>query len=134
MNRQRSQRGATIAEAAVTVLALFTLILGAADFGRAFNIHQNLTDAAREGARYAVAPDPSTEALPTTAQIQAYVAPFLSSCSVNGTVSVTSTAHVVNSITTNYTKVTVTSPYTFFFLPFGTVNISSNSEMRNETN
>jgi Flp pilus assembly protein TadG len=134
MNRKHSQLGATIAEAAITVVALFTLILGAVDFGRAFSIYENLTDAAREGARFAVAPDPASEILPSGSQVQSYVAPFLAADNVSGTVTVTSTSHVINSVTTTYTQVTVQAPYKFLFFPFGTVNISSSSEMRNETN
>lgn len=134
MKRKQSQRGATIAEAAVTVVTLFTLILGVVDFGRAFSIYEDLTNAAREGARYAVAPDPASEILPSSAQVQSYVSPFLTANNVSGTVTVSSTSHVINGVTTTYTRVTVQAPYKFLFFPFGTVNISSNSEMRNETN
>jgi Flp pilus assembly protein TadG len=134
MKRTKLQRGAALAEAAVTSVALFTLIMGAVEFGRAYNIYQNITNAAREGARYAVAPDPTTGALPSTTEIQNYVAPFLSSSSVSGTVSVAATSHSVNGVTTSYTQVTVSAPYNFFFFPFGTINMSANSEMRNETN
>jgi len=134
MKRKQAQRGATIAEAAVTALTLFTLILGVIDLGRAYSMYQNLTDAAREGARYAVAPDPTTETLPSASEVQSHVSPFLTSLNVTGTVNVTSTSHVINGVTTAYTKVTVTAPYQFLFFSFGTVNITSNSEMRNETN
>jgi hypothetical protein len=53
---------------------------------------------------------------------------------ISGTVDVSTTSHVINGVTTSYTKVTVTVPYKFLFFAFGTVNITSNSEMRNETN
>jgi hypothetical protein len=66
--------------------------------------------------------------------VQTYVTPFLTANNVNGTVTVGSTSHVINGVTTTYTLVTVKAPYKFLFFPFGTVNISSNSEMRNETN
>jgi Flp pilus assembly protein TadG len=132
--RKRAQKGATIAEAAVTAVTLFTLILGVVDFGRAYSIHQSLTNAAREGARYAVAPDATTEALPSPSEVQAHVAPFLSSANITGTVAVDSTSHVINGVTTTYTKVTITAPYEFLFFSRASVNIVSNSEMRNETN
>lgn len=131
---KRAQRGAAIAEAAVSAVALFMLILGTVAFGRAFSIYQSLTNAAREGARFAVAPDPVTEALPSVADVQSHVTPFLKSNNINGTVDVAATSHVINGVTTTYTKVTVTAPYNFLAFPFGTVNIQSNSEMRNETN
>jgi Flp pilus assembly protein TadG len=132
--RRRHERGATIAEAAVTALTLFTLILGVIDLGRAYSMYQNLTNAAREGARFAVAPDPTTQVLPSPSEVQSYVTPLLTSLNVSGTVSVTTTSHVINGITTTYTKVTITVPYQLLFFSFGTVNITSNSEMRNETN
>jgi len=131
---KRAERGATIVEAAITVVALFTLILGTVDFGRAFSIFQSLTNAAREGARFAVAPDRVTETLPSVAEVQSHVTPFLSSNSIKGTVDVAATSHVINGVPTTYTQVTVTAPYKFLFFPFGTVNIKSNSAMRNETN
>jgi Flp pilus assembly protein TadG len=134
MRRRHAQGGATIAEAAVTALTLFTLILGVIDLGRAYSMYQNLTDASREGARFAVAPDPTTETLPSASEVQSHVSPFLTSLNVTGTVDVSSTTHVINGVTTTYTKVTVTAPYQFLFSSFGTVNITSQSEMRNETN
>jgi len=135
MKRTRnSQRGATLAEAAVTAVTLFTLILGVIDLGRAYSIHQNVTNAAREGARFAVAPDPATEILPSTSEVQTKVTDFLTSLNITGTVTVDATTHVINGVTTTYTKVTVTSPYNFLFFSFGTINITANSEMRNETN
>lgn len=131
---KRNQRGATLAEAAITSLTLFTLVLGVIDFGRAYSMFQNLTDAAREGARYAVAPDPTTETLPSSSEVQSHVAPYLSSMNVSGAVTMTSTAHTINGVSNTYTKVTVTAPYRFLFFSLGTVNITSNAEMRNETN
>jgi len=134
MKRKLAQGGATITEAALTAVTLFTLILGVVDFGRAYSMYQNVTDAAREGARFAVAPDPTTEILPSASEVQSHVTPYLTSLNISGTVAVASTSHVINGVTTTYTKVTVTAPYKFLFFSFGTVNITSNSEMRNETN
>src|SRR5262249_47549641 len=90
---KKAERGATIAEAAVTALTLFTLILGVIDFGRAYSIYQNVTNAAREGARFAVAPDPTTLVLPTATEVQSHVTPFLTSGNISGTVDVSSTTH-----------------------------------------
>ncbi len=135
MTRRRSQLGAGLAEAAITSVVLFTLVMGVVEFGRAYNMFQNLTNAAREGARYAVAPDPTTETLPSTSAVQSKVQSFLTSDMISGgTVTVTTTTHTINGVTTTYTNVTASAPYSFFFFPFGSVTISSNSEMRNETN
>jgi Flp pilus assembly protein TadG len=148
MTRQ-TQRGATLAEAAITVVALFFLIMGIVEFGRAYSIYQSITNAAREGARFAVAPDPATGALPSAGDIETRVAVFLQAASLKGPfadcgasgrdpklpcVQVDATARSVNAVDLNYTKVTVVAPYTFFMFPYGTVNITAYSEMRNETN
>ena len=48
-------RGAEIAEAAIVLPLMFTLLLGIYWFGRAYNIYSTITHAAREGARAATA-------------------------------------------------------------------------------
>src|SRR5882724_5911249 len=53
-------RGAEIAEAAIVLPLMFTLLLGIYWFGRAYNIYTTITHAAREGARAASAPTCAT--------------------------------------------------------------------------
>jgi Flp pilus assembly protein TadG len=132
--RKRSQLGATLVEAAITALTLFTLVMGVAEFGRAYSIRQTLTNAAREGARYAVAPDATTGVLPSPSDVTAFATPLLGSNSVKGAVSVATTTHTVNGVSLTYTQVTASAPYRFFFFPFGAVTMTATSEMRNETN
>jgi Flp pilus assembly protein TadG len=52
----RETSGAEIAEAAVVLPVLFTILLGVFFFGRAYNIYGTITQAAMQGARAAVAP------------------------------------------------------------------------------
>ena len=135
MKRIRQQRGAVLAETAMTVLALFTLIFGIIEFGRAYSIYQDITDAAREGARYAVAPDPTTGVLPSTADVQAHVNPFLTADAIkNGKITLTTVTHTVESVSYSYTQVNIAAPYTFLFIPFGSVTMNAHAEMRDETN
>ncbi len=135
MKRHRQQRGAVLAETAVTVVALFTLIMGIVEFGRAYSIYQDITDAAREGARYAIAPDPTTGVLPSTGDVQAHVAPFLTSGTIKGgKVTMAAVTHTVAGVDYSYTQVNISAPYTFFFLPFASVTMNAHAEMRNETN
>lgn len=135
------ERGGTLVEAAITLTLLFLFILGILEFGRAFDIYQILTNGAREGARFAVAPCSATGttctpgALPTVSEIQGQVNNFLASGNVKGaTVEVTQTTTTVNNVTLAYTQVTVRAPYTFVFFPFGTKIMQAISTMRNETN
>ena len=50
----RGRKGQALAEFALILPVLFLLIAGIIEFGRAWNIKQAVTDAAREGARYTV--------------------------------------------------------------------------------
>ena len=59
-NRRRdSENGAALLEAAITIPMLLLIAVGIFEFGRAYQTWQVLTNAAREGARVAVLPDPT---------------------------------------------------------------------------
>lgn len=133
-NHRSYERGATVLEGAVTVLLFFVLILANIEFGRAYNQYQVMTNAAREGARFSVAPFAGTGTLPTTTEVEAQVQRFLDSAGVRGsTVSVNqSVTGTVNNVQVFHTQVTVNAPYTFFFFRFGSVAMSSTATMRNE--
>ena len=51
MNRRRGQ---ALVEFAMVLPLLLLLLMGLIEFGRAWNLHQVVTDASREGARHAV--------------------------------------------------------------------------------
>jgi Flp pilus assembly protein TadG len=57
--RLRSERGQALAEFALVLPLILLFIAGIVEMGRAWNIKQAVTDAAREGARYAVVQDPT---------------------------------------------------------------------------
>jgi Flp pilus assembly protein TadG len=72
--------GAEIAETAVVLPLLFTVLLGIFFFGRAYNIYGTITQAAMQGARAAVAPQCATcgnTALPADQVATNIVAPVL---------------------------------------------------------
>jgi Flp pilus assembly protein TadG len=54
MLRKWGRRGQALAEFALILPILMLLVAGMIEFGRAWNIKQVVTDAAREGARYSV--------------------------------------------------------------------------------
>jgi Flp pilus assembly protein TadG len=54
MKRMRSEKGAALLEAAITVPIILLISVGIFEFGRAYQTQQVLTNAAREGARIAV--------------------------------------------------------------------------------
>jgi Flp pilus assembly protein TadG len=53
----RREEGQALAEFALVLPVLFLLVAGIIEFGRGWNIKQAVTDASREGARYAVVQD-----------------------------------------------------------------------------
>jgi Flp pilus assembly protein TadG len=63
---RRAERGQALAEFALVLPLLMLLIGGIVEFGRAWNIKQAVTDAAREGARYYVISDDLDDAEKTT--------------------------------------------------------------------
>jgi Flp pilus assembly protein TadG len=143
MNRRRPQSGATIVEAAFTLMVLFTFLLGTIDLGRAYNVYQTMTDAAREGARFAVSPCSLLDATgcsygvgvrPTVADVQTKVQTYLDVALVKGsTITVTPFTETVAGNPVTFTQVKVSDPYSFFFLPFS-ITINAQSVMRNEDN
>ena len=67
---RRSERGQALAEFALVLPLVMFFIAGIIEFGRAWNIKQAVTDAAREGARYAVVQD---DDIKTTDDVKAKV-------------------------------------------------------------
>ena len=61
MKRMRSEKGAALIEAAVTVPIILLISVGIFEFGRAYQAQQVLTNASREGARIAVLGDATTD-------------------------------------------------------------------------
>jgi Flp pilus assembly protein TadG len=59
MRNWRSQKGAALLETAITLPLLLLVSVAIFEFGRAYQTWQVLTNAAREGARVAVLPDPT---------------------------------------------------------------------------
>ena len=134
------QRGATVIEGALVLLTLFTLLFAIWEAGRLFNVQQVVTNAAREGARYAVAPDTGTSNLPSDSDIIDRVNQFLLSSSIEGaTITInggagTGTPTVVDDI--EFTRIEISVSYSFLSLPLlgnFSATLSGDSMMRNET-
>jgi Flp pilus assembly protein TadG len=143
MSKTEAQRGATLVEAAFTLLILFIFLMGTIDLGRAYNVYQTMTDAAREGARFAVSPCSSVDTTgcsygkgvpPATGDVQNKVQKYLDAALVkNATIIVTPITESVGAGTVRFTQVKISNPYTFFFLPFS-ITINAQAVMRNEYN
>lgn len=101
---RRNKEGAVLVEIALALLLLFTILFGTIEFGWAFFTKAVVTNAAREGARYAVTPpaDPST--------VTERVANYLQNFSLDPT---QATIYVDNPLPPKYEPVTVRVTYTY---------------------
>ena len=131
--------GVAIVEAAVIMLGLFVLFLGIMESGRFINAQQVLTNAAREGARFAVAPLSGTDTLPSVLEVQDRVNIYLNSANlITGSTVLVEKNVAVNHVdfTTTYTRVTVTRPYQVLTIPMFSgleIAMEGKATMRDET-
>jgi Flp pilus assembly protein TadG len=115
MRLRRDQRGAALLEMAFTLPLLLLISVGIFEFGRAFEVWQVLTNAAREGARVAVLPGISDAMV--TARVQEYANAGVLDAGVTPTVTIVRDTTVsYGSGTASGSKVTVTYPFTFIVL------------------
>jgi hypothetical protein len=130
----RDRRGQALAEFALVLPLVLLFIAGIIEMGRAWNIKQAVTDAAREGARYGVVQDP---AITTTDDVKAKVEERLALASVEtSTIDFSAGFHAAG----EEFSVTVSTPYQMGLI--GTllgwagapsvVTISTQATMRNE--
>jgi len=156
-----NERGSVLVEAALTMLGFLIILFAIFEAGRMMSIQQTLTNAAREGARFAVLPlQGGTDTLPTPAQVRSRVRTFLDASGLNGAVvpdgdipveqccdpsfpsRTTCTAPtgsppqcLAGSI--QYSRVTITVPYKVVSISMFSlleVNLRGQGTMRNETN
>jgi len=137
------ERGQALVETAIAVPLLLLVSVLIFEFGRAYQVAQVLTNAAREGARVAVLPNA------TTADVQSRVTTYLQTGQIgdyaSANVSVNQNATVaVGAGTASASIVTVTYPFSFLVLnpvvnlvvggsSLGApLNLTASAEMRNE--
>jgi Flp pilus assembly protein TadG len=138
-----SERGTAILETAMTLPLLLLVSVGIFEFGRAYQTWQVLTNAAREGARVAVLPNPVAGA--PEARVRQYLT--LGQIPNPDTAGVTITPNTVDlggGAIANTSVVTVTYPFNFVVLQpvaqllvsgstvGAPVTLTARAEMRNE--
>lgn len=129
----KEEQAAELVEAAVVIPLLLMLLLGIMTFGRAYNVYQTITRAAREGARELVLPSSaasgSTQYSANYVQTN-FVNPALLASSLDPTkVKNYTTTYVYldpNDPTPNICGVQISFQYPYTFsLPFTTLNLST---------
>lgn len=129
------ERGAELVEFAILAPLLVMLLMGMIWFGRAYNTTQTLTRAAREGARFAIAPccasccDPSNP-YPTEAEVRARIDAALLASSLSPTAvqafSMQRAQPLNPGSTIVYTGVVISFTYPFrFVLPFTPLHLTT---------
>lgn len=116
MTPTRGERGAAAVEFALVVPLLLVLVLGIAEFGRAYNIESVLAGAAREGARTMALKNSASDA---RTAVQA-AAPTLGLTAGQITVSPSSCPTSTGTTSTTIVTVTVSYQMTFVSGKFGT--------------
>jgi Flp pilus assembly protein TadG len=115
MRLRRDQRGAALLEMAFTLPLLLLISVSIFEFGRAFEVWQVLTNAAREGARVAVLPGISDAMV--SARVQQYANAGVLDTGVTPTVTILRNSTIsYGSGTASGSRVTVTYPFRFIVL------------------
>ena len=115
MRLRRDQRGAALLEMAFTLPLLLLISVSIFEFGRAFEVWQVLTNAAREGARVAVLPGISDAMV--TARVQQYANAGVLDVGVTPTVTIQRNSTIsYGSGTASGSTVTVSYPFKFIVL------------------
>lgn len=134
------ESGAVLIEAALTLLVFFVFIFAIWEMGRVVNFEETLTNAAREGARFAVLPLTQTSTMPTDDEIRAHVRTYLRAAGVDdATATIAITRPVVidtGPVNTDFTTVTVSVPYNLLTISmFSSLQktLTATASMRNET-
>ena len=143
-NLRHRERGAALLETAIALPLVLLVSVGIFEFGRAFQTWQVITNAAREGARIAVLPNPAAGAV--EARVMTYLTAGQLPNPATANVNVNRNA-VINIGGTNATASVVTVQYPFNFivlnpvarLVVGTstlgaapITMTTSVEMRNE--
>ena len=142
--RFSSERGAAIIETALTLPILLLVAIGIFEFGRAYETWEVMTNAAREGARVAVLPNPVAGA--ADARVRSYLQ--LGGLTYDSSVVVAIDPVQVSlgaAGNASASRVTVTYPFTFMVLQpvarlvvlgstaGGPITLTAAATMRNET-
>ena len=142
--RIKSERGAALLEAAITLPMLLLVAVGIFEFGRAYQTWQILTNAAREGARIAVLPDSTSGDI--TSRVQQYMRDGQLGAVNSASIGVNRSAVLdVNGRSVSASDVSIDYPFSFIVLQpvarlvapttslGGAIVMRAEAVMRNET-
>jgi Flp pilus assembly protein TadG len=122
-----SRRGQALVEFALVLPIMLLMVVGMLEFARAWNLHQVMTDAAREGARRAVLADPMMDQDSVKAAMWRHLAQFGYNPSY-------ATMNITGPFKDSGKNITVelSLPYRFWVLRNAGINMKTTFTMRNE--
>ncbi len=126
---RRPARGQALVEFALILPVILLLVVGILEFARAWNLHQVMTDAAREGARRAVLADPIIDRDSVKAAMWRHLATFGYDPQY-ATMTITPDANFKE--TGENITIGLSLPYKFAILPNKSLTMKSIFTMRNE--
>jgi len=125
--------GQAMVEFALILPVILLLVVGMLEFARAWNLHQVMTDAAREGARRAVLANPTMNKDSVRAAMWRYLAQFDYDPSKSSIMSA-ATITPVDSFKVTGANITINlaCPYQFWTVPWASITMRTRFTMRNE--
>lgn len=131
--RGRGESGQALVEFALILPVILLLVVGMLEFARAWNLHQVMTDAAREGARRAVLANAVMDQDSVRAAMWRHLAQFGYDPSYSSIMSAT-TITPIDSFKQSGANITIqlSLPYRFWIVPWQTITMKTAFTMRNE--
>jgi Flp pilus assembly protein TadG len=125
---RREERGQALVEFALILPILLIMVLGIIDFGRAWNLQQTITQAAREAARAAAV---DNQEVTTQAQVDSVAAATIAASSFDPALATVTVTGLKAGIGTTV-EVRIQMPYRFGFLaPFVRLVATDNNAVMN---
>jgi Flp pilus assembly protein TadG len=129
----RHRRGQALVELALILPVILLLVIGMLEFARVWNLHQVMTDAAREGARRAVLANVIMDQDSVRAAMWRHIAQFGYDPAHSSIMSGTTITPMANwKVSGQNITVQLSLPYRFWILPWQEITMRSTFTMRNE--
>jgi TadE-like protein len=127
------ERGQALVEFALILPVILLLVVGMLEFARAWNLHQVMTDAAREGARRAVLANSVMDQDSVRAAMWRHLAQFGYDPGYSSVMSGTTITPIANFKQSGENiTIQLSLPYRFFILPGMAITMRTAFTMRNE--
>ena len=129
----RDEQGQALVEFALILPIILLLVVGMLEFARAWNLHQVMTDAAREGARRAVLADAAAANGQTQDSVKKAMWDRLAQFGYDPQYATMTIAPLADWKTTGQAiTVSLVCPYRFWAVPWMAISMRTSFTMRNE--